>query len=659
MSSTTNVPQLVSVTGISDPVIRQAISAITEILQVREGNKGSPLDANATFRDLVNAGLAVDATGSYSPPANINGSAGISVYPAPSLDVDLSTPPNVEGFKASSSVESVFLTWTASTQKGHAYTEIYRSSAPAIPATPIGHATGIMYVDHTASGENYYWARHVSSAGKFGQFTTAEVKGTPVSDPASVITAMKDAGIAGVDGMPYYYVPTATTIASGQLAGTVIQAGTYISTAMIANAAITNAMIKNAEITGAKIANATINSAHIDELDADKIGFDVATGKIMAAAVIVGGDISGVEIHGSHIYAGGTATDPNIEMNDSGSLVAYSQSQITNRDYTTFADGEVSKSFWVPEFGYATSNALTQVETGQALSGEPVVLEKFYKNPPYVMVSPSNIPTFSPDFFDITQAQNAKQSITVNADVQRQSNDPNTLGYYTMVLTPKAELHVDSTTYILPKRDETHQVRYPANNDSSMVDAVGTPLGIGGIIYYSVPALDTGPYEGPAAMETIDIPALASAVSFTAYVRGYKHLDSSYSNWDGYRAATHTVTVLINNVIVSRKTISCKTYTVDKNGRLSGAPEFQEFPFTIDLSGINSAIVLGISIDTVYSQLVSDRGGMFPLASYGLPVGVRFIEYGKRSYKRSPITVDLKSAVVGLSGSLNYIAIGS
>ena len=123
MSRATNVPAVPSPTADN---LLQVARALKQMVDVREGLTGDPLDANVTFRDLVDVG-AVKVN-----PAS-NGRTGNIVLPAwvenDGYDPtgDFLSPPKPENVSVTGLFAMVQIQWDEPTYRNHAYAEIWRS----------------------------------------------------------------------------------------------------------------------------------------------------------------------------------------------------------------------------------------------------------------------------------------------------------------------------------------------------------------------------------------------------------------------------------------------------------------------------------------------------------------------------------------------------
>ncbi len=182
----------------TDANLRDVARAIKGVLDVREGNLGDPLDANVTFRDLVDGGIVEVSV------VNRGSSSGVSgVAPAPGLGsptgydptADLTPPPQATGLAATGSFASVILSWTIPGYSNHAFTEIWRSDTNVIGnAVMIGTTTGGLYTDYLGnSASRYYWVRLRSRADVVGAYNAINgVLGQTAVNPGLLLESLSN-----------------------------------------------------------------------------------------------------------------------------------------------------------------------------------------------------------------------------------------------------------------------------------------------------------------------------------------------------------------------------------------------------------------------------------------------------------------------------------
>ena len=187
---TTKVPSIPSPTSAN---LLNVAQAVKNLIDVREGIAGDPLDANVTFRDLVDAGAVVVR------PRWTSGS-GLPPVAPPSVDgdgydgtTDLTPPPKPEGFTATGLFASIQLQWNQAQYRNHAYVEVWRSSTNALGnAILIGTSDTSFYVDQLGtSATRYYWIRFVSQPNIKGPYNATDgLSASTATDPALVLASL-------------------------------------------------------------------------------------------------------------------------------------------------------------------------------------------------------------------------------------------------------------------------------------------------------------------------------------------------------------------------------------------------------------------------------------------------------------------------------------
>ena len=180
------------------------MAALKELIEVREGIRGNELDANVTWRELVNSGIAnityngQSSTGSgglpFGPP--FSGSAAAEEVP------DLTPPPQPQNLAATGAIQNVILTWSGATSIV-SLSEVWRSTSNVAPdvngstAVLVGTTEAFMYADNVGLSNvpRYYWVRFRSKWDVNGPFSagvsgsTGMVGGVDLSD--AIITSQK------------------------------------------------------------------------------------------------------------------------------------------------------------------------------------------------------------------------------------------------------------------------------------------------------------------------------------------------------------------------------------------------------------------------------------------------------------------------------------
>lgn len=187
--SETKVPALPSVT---DSNLTSFARAAKQLLDVREGLVGDPLDANVTFRDLVDAGAVFVRPG-------WNGRTGSPVMPpwtepdGYDPTTDLLPPPRPENVQVTGMFATVMIQFDTPQYRNHAYAEVWRSSTNVLGnAVRIGTTDTRFYTDSVGTSASfYYWVRFVSQANVTGPYNaTNGILGETAIDPALVIASL-------------------------------------------------------------------------------------------------------------------------------------------------------------------------------------------------------------------------------------------------------------------------------------------------------------------------------------------------------------------------------------------------------------------------------------------------------------------------------------
>lgn len=256
MSRETKVPALPSPTATN---LLEVAKAVKQVIDVREGLTGDPLDANVTYRDLIKSGAVIEAPGGP-------GSGG-SVIAPPWVQpngydpvADLTTPPAPTSLTASGGFTNVYLQWDGAPIANLAYTEIWRSETNVLGnAVLVGTTASNVYADPAAAGVTYYyWIRFVSRANITGPYNSSTgTQATTVVDVSDAYDAIYSNTVASSDpnaGVPFIYLNSPLTIG-----GITYPAGTWIKSAFIANASIESAKIK--DLVADKITTGSLTAA--------------------------------------------------------------------------------------------------------------------------------------------------------------------------------------------------------------------------------------------------------------------------------------------------------------------------------------------------------------------------------------------------------------
>jgi hypothetical protein len=194
--SVTKVPTIPPVGGGNTDYI---LTNVKMLLDVREGRSGNKLDANVTYRDLVNLGLAGDPTGEVVYIGGTSSLSGLPVLPS-GIDndgydpkKDLTPPPSPEDVEATGSIGVIFLSWNQPTYRNHSYAEIWRSETDDVgTAVFVGTSSSQGYVDVPGDQNiRYYWVRFVSQANVKGAYSQQSTSAKADIDPAVIISKIE------------------------------------------------------------------------------------------------------------------------------------------------------------------------------------------------------------------------------------------------------------------------------------------------------------------------------------------------------------------------------------------------------------------------------------------------------------------------------------
>lgn len=193
---TTAVPSIPPVSGDN---VEYFLSNVKMLLDVREGRSGDALDANVTYRDLVNLGLAKDQAGQvvYTGQSGVPSSSPVRPFNVgeDGYDpvADLTPPPAPNNVTISNAIGSVILAWSIPSYRNHSYSEVWRSGIDDVATAEfIGTSSTQFYIDSPEDGLVwYYWIRLVSKADVRGPYSQESAKGTSEIDPATLVRVMQ------------------------------------------------------------------------------------------------------------------------------------------------------------------------------------------------------------------------------------------------------------------------------------------------------------------------------------------------------------------------------------------------------------------------------------------------------------------------------------
>lgn len=186
--------KVAAVPAVTEKNLTEVARALKSILDVREGKVGNPLDANVTYRDLVDIGAVA-----LRPGWNARQSTKPVLPPWTDPDgydptQDFIPPPAPSNFTATGLFAMVQLQWDTPAYRNHAYAEIWRSETNAIGnALKIATTDTSFYADSLGAGATrYYWVRFVSQANVFGPYHGVDgMVASTATDPALVIASLQ------------------------------------------------------------------------------------------------------------------------------------------------------------------------------------------------------------------------------------------------------------------------------------------------------------------------------------------------------------------------------------------------------------------------------------------------------------------------------------
>ena len=168
-------PGMLPVPANVDPSLRQYLTQLQESVQVQAGHRGDPLDRAVTHRDIINGTAGSGGTGSGGSGGS-GGSSGGGTTPGggggtpvvPGDGKPTAIPGKPTGVAAESSIQTVYLTWSAPNPQSYvALTEVYRSAVNDFDTKKlVGVSTGTIYSDPVEpEATYYYWIRFKNSLG--------------------------------------------------------------------------------------------------------------------------------------------------------------------------------------------------------------------------------------------------------------------------------------------------------------------------------------------------------------------------------------------------------------------------------------------------------------------------------------------------------------
>jgi hypothetical protein len=286
-----------------DPEAKRFATIVNDSIAQIKGEKGDPLDAAVTFRDLIDTGIAkrnirINADG------KITGTNSNQIVIG--AEEVLDTPPPPTGVSADGAFQNIIIEWDTPTFFGFSHAEIWASSTNSFASRVfVGQTTAAVFSHAVGTGQTrYYWIRFVNTQDIPGPFnstsgtagTTALIDTQEIAD--GLITAAKLVDGAVTETKIAADAVTNAKIAVNAIQGDVIAASaiteTKISTDAISSAKIqANAIIAGKIATNAIVAgNIQSNAITADKIQANAVVADKIAANSVTAAKMVAGTIT-------------------------------------------------------------------------------------------------------------------------------------------------------------------------------------------------------------------------------------------------------------------------------------------------------------------------------------------------------------------------------
>ncbi len=179
--------------------LRRFLTKLKETFEVRNAQLGSPLDANPTYRDLIEAGLIKVSEDTPLLAAGREFRLDTRTWITsniPNWITDNTVPPVPTGFMVTANTSVITLIWDYPVFTNYKQTIIYRATSNNLSsAAVIGSNTGNTYVDDLPpyGTAYYYWIRHESKSELLSDFNSTN--GTTVGNvPAQPTVSYAFAG---------------------------------------------------------------------------------------------------------------------------------------------------------------------------------------------------------------------------------------------------------------------------------------------------------------------------------------------------------------------------------------------------------------------------------------------------------------------------------
>lgn len=188
MSDRIRAPSVGALPADVPPSLRPFLSALKEAVEVRNGQRGDPMEQGVTLRMLATMGNVT---------VRLPGQGGVPSGAGPILDWgdpnDMTPPPAVTNLQAVGALATIILSWTLPVYSNHAYCEVWRADENDIgQAQQVGMTPGEVYADAVGSNRTcYYWVRAVSQRDVKGAYNAvAGVRGQTGQDPGYLLDVL-------------------------------------------------------------------------------------------------------------------------------------------------------------------------------------------------------------------------------------------------------------------------------------------------------------------------------------------------------------------------------------------------------------------------------------------------------------------------------------
>lgn len=322
----------------------ECVRAMRDVITVREGVAGDPLDQAITYREFFGMGKL--------DRSNINGKyyvrlPGVDAItyldPARTITPEFNPPPAPTGVQANGALAVVILQWNKATYHGHAYTEIWRASVNVLgQAVRIGTTEASVTADELGltGVTRYYWFRHVNNAGIAGPFNA--------SAGTAATTGLVNTGDVTLGAI------TTTLLADGAV--TTLKLGdASVTTQKVGDSQISTAKIGDLQVTTTKLGDSSITTIKIG--DSQVTGIKIVDGAISTAKFASG--IEPVSIVSALPNPVGYTGPKTVFLTSDSKLYRYTGSAWTLAVATVDLTGQITTA-------QVTDGAITAVKTALA-----------------------------------------------------------------------------------------------------------------------------------------------------------------------------------------------------------------------------------------------------------------------------------------------------